>query len=119
MAIRFDESIKEEVRSRADIVAVVSRYVTLKPSGQTMKGCARSQGETPSFHVNPSDSISIVRCGKAAMYSRFCRIEGLDFQEALKMLAGAGANCVSTRLIPIIIEQYHSDFQKECFFIIR
>ncbi|NLP02297.1 MAG: DNA primase [Fibrobacter sp.] len=90
MAIRFDESIKEEIRSRADIVAVVSRYVNLKPSGQTMKGlCPFHKEKTPSFHVNPSRGyFHCFGCGKGGDVFTFLQeIEGLDFPEALKMLA--------------------------------
>lgn len=90
MAIRFDDSIKEEVRSRADIVAVVSRYVNLKSSGQTMKGlCPFHKEKTPSFHVNPARGyFHCFGCGKGGDIFAFLEeIEGLDFGEALKVLA--------------------------------
>ena len=52
--MRIPEHKIEEVRERADIVAVVSRYVELKKSGRSFKGkCPFHQEKTASFHVTP------------------------------------------------------------------
>ena len=54
MTSRYDEAIKEQIRSRADIAAVIGRYVNLKGSGQILKGlCPFHKEKTPSFQVNP------------------------------------------------------------------
>ena len=49
----FPQSFIDEVRSAADIVAVVSEYVSLRKAGATFKGLCPFHGEkTPSFNVN-------------------------------------------------------------------
>jgi len=54
LSLRIPEHKIEEVRERADIVAVVSRYVELKKSGRSFKGkCPFHQEKTASFHVTP------------------------------------------------------------------
>jgi DNA primase len=90
MTGKFDDTAKEEVRLRADIAAVVGRYVKLKQSGQTLKGlCPFHKEKTPSFHVNPSRGFfHCFGCGKGGDVFRFLQeIEGVSFPEALKMLA--------------------------------
>jgi len=47
LSLRIPEHKIEEVRERADIVAVVSRYVELKKSGRSFKGkCPFHQEKT-------------------------------------------------------------------------
>jgi DNA primase len=90
MTAAFDDTAKEEVRLRADIAAVVGRYVKLRQSGATLKGlCPFHKEKTPSFHVNPSRGFfHCFGCGKGGDVFRFLQeIEGLTFPEALKMLA--------------------------------
>ena len=49
----YSDEIIEEVRSRNDIVDVISSYVNLKRTGRNMVGLCPFHGEkTPSFHVN-------------------------------------------------------------------
>lgn len=86
----FDDNIKEEIRLRADIASIVGRYVTLKGSGQTLKGlCPFHKEKTPSFHVNPSKGFFYCfGCGKGGdIYTFLQEIEGIGFSDALKMLA--------------------------------
>jgi DNA primase len=90
MTGRFDDTAKEEVRLRADIAAVVGRYVKLKQSGQTLKGlCPFHKEKTPSFHVNPVRGFfHCFGCGKGGDVFTFLQeIEGISFPEALAMLA--------------------------------
>lgn len=90
MSGNFDDTAKEEVRLRADIAAVVGRYVKLKQSGQTLKGlCPFHKEKTPSFHVNPQRGFfHCFGCGKGGDVFRFVQeIEGISFPEALAMLA--------------------------------
>ena len=48
----------EEVRSAADIVKVISRYVALKRKGDRYWGCCPFHNEkTPSFSVKPDDGF--------------------------------------------------------------
>ncbi|MBN1309383.1 MAG: DNA primase [Chitinispirillaceae bacterium] len=86
----FNDNAKEEVRCRVDIVSVIGRYVTLKPSGRTLKGlCPFHQEKTPSFHVNPVQGFfHCFGCGKGGDVFTFIQeIEGIGFAEALAMLA--------------------------------
>lgn len=86
----FDDTAKEEVRLRADIAAVVGRYVKLKPAGATLKGlCPFHKEKTPSFHVNPQRGFfHCFGCGKGGDVFTFLQeIESLTFPETLKMLA--------------------------------
>lgn len=90
MNYRFDDTLKEQVRSRADIAVVVGRYVNLKQSGQTLKGlCPFHKEKTPSFHVNPSRGFfHCFGCGKSGDVFKFLEeIEGIDFKDALSRLA--------------------------------
>ena len=46
------ENFKEQVRSTADMVEIISGYVPLKKKGQNSWGCCPFHGEkTPSFSV--------------------------------------------------------------------
>jgi DNA primase len=86
----FDDTAKEEVRNRADIAAIVGRYVKLKQSGQTLKGlCPFHKEKTPSFHVNPVRGFfHCFGCGKGGdVFSFLQEIEGASFPDVLKMLA--------------------------------
>ena len=86
----FNDNTKEEVRSRTDIAAVIGRYVTLKPSGQTLKGlCPFHKEKTPSFHVNPVQGYyHCFGCGRGGDVFKFIEeVEGVDFPQALSMLA--------------------------------
>jgi DNA primase len=86
----FNDTAKEEVRNRADIVAIVGRYVKLKQSGRTFKGlCPFHKEKTPSFHVNPVRGFfHCFGCGKGGdVFSFLQEIEGASFPEILKMLA--------------------------------
>jgi DNA primase len=47
----------ELIRERADMLEIVSRYVTLKKAGKNYIGsCPFHQDKTPSFTVNPDKS---------------------------------------------------------------
>ncbi len=90
MTFRFDEAIKDQIRSRADIATVIGRYVNLKGSGQTLKGlCPFHKEKTPSFHVNPVRGFfHCFGCKKGGDVFTFLQeIEGIGFSDALKMLA--------------------------------
>jgi len=85
----FDDSIKEEIRSRIDIATVIGRYVTLKQAGATLKGlCPFHKEKTPSFHVNPTRGFfHCFGCGKGGdVFSFVEQMEGIGFYETLQML---------------------------------
>ncbi len=51
MGAGFSDNIAEEIKSRCNIVDVISRHVPLKKSGSNYAGYAPSQRKTPSFYV--------------------------------------------------------------------
>ncbi len=90
MMNRFDDQVKEEIRARADIASVIGRYVNLKGSGGSLKGlCPFHKEKTPSFHVNAAKGFfHCFGCGKGGDVFTFLQeIEGIQFTEALKILA--------------------------------
>ena len=80
----------ELVKSKLDIVDVVSRYITLKKRGRHhVAPCPFHQEKTPSFVVSPELQIyKCFGCGKGGDIFTFVEeFEGLDFKGALKILA--------------------------------
>ena len=57
MSGMFDD-FKEQVRSQANIVEIISEYVPLKKRGGSFWGCCPFHGEkTPSFSVTPDKNF--------------------------------------------------------------
>lgn len=89
MYIIPDDKVRE-VRDRADVVTVVSDYVSLRKSGTNYQGlCPFHSEKTPSFNVNPARGIfHCFGCGVGGdVYAFIMRVEGLSFPEAVKFLA--------------------------------
>ena len=84
------ESLKEEVRARADIVDVIGRVVKLQKASGTWKGlCPFHHEKTPSFNVNPQrQTYHCFGCGVGGDVFKFVmEMENLEFMEALERLA--------------------------------
>jgi DNA primase len=84
------ENIIEEIRSRADIVEIVSDALLLKKSGQNFKGlCPFHSEKTPSFTVSPEKQIyHCFGCGAGGNVFKFLmETQSLPFVEAVKILA--------------------------------
>lgn len=80
----------EEVKQKTDIVSVISEHVNLKKAGRNYKGLCPFHGEkTPSFMVSPELQIyKCFGCGESGDVISFLeKQEGLEFFEALKLLA--------------------------------
>jgi DNA primase len=80
----------EEIVERTDLVALISRHVDLKRSGQSFKGLCPFHGEkTPSFHVNPVRRyFKCFGCGAGGDAIAFLqRFSGRSFVEAVQDLA--------------------------------
>ncbi len=84
-----EEKVRE-VAERLSIVEVVSEYVQLRRSGGNYVGLCPFHGEkTPSFNVNPAREIfHCFGCGEGGnAFSFVMKMEGLNFPEAVKLLA--------------------------------
>lgn len=80
----------EEVKSRVNIVELIGRYITLKPSGQRFKGrCPFHPDDTPSLLVSPDKGLwHCFGCHAGGDAIGFLmKIERLSFPEALSRLA--------------------------------
>ncbi len=87
---RYSDDLINEVFAENDIVDYVSQFVKLKRSGKDYSGLCPFHGEkTPSFHVSRDKQLfHCFGCGASGNLVQFVmRIEGLDFVEALKLLA--------------------------------
>jgi DNA primase len=84
------DGLLDDIKSRLDIVEVISDYVELKKSGQNYKAnCPFHSEKTPSFTVSPVKQIfHCFGCGAGGDIVGFImKYENLNFQETLKMLA--------------------------------
>ena len=80
----------EEVKSKTDIVSLISEYIEVKKSGRNYKANCPFHGEkTPSFMITPELQIyKCFGCGKSGDVFTFLEEhEGMEFSEALKYLA--------------------------------
>jgi DNA primase len=81
----------EEVKRRADIVDLVSEYVTLKKGGKNFLGlCPFHKEKTPSFTVNREKQIFYCfGCGEGGNVLTFVmKMSDMSFPEAVRHLAG-------------------------------
>ncbi len=86
----YSEELIEEIRSRNDIVDVVSGYVKLKKKGNTYFGlCPFHNEKSPSFSVNGQRQIfHCFGCGEGGnVYSFLMKYENFTFPEAVRFLA--------------------------------
>ncbi len=86
----YSEDIIEEVRSRNNIVDVISGYVRLKKSGSTYFGlCPFHNEKTPSFSVTPSKQMYYCfGCGAGGnVFTFLMEYENFSFAEAVQELA--------------------------------
>ncbi len=81
----------DEIKRRANIVDVVSEYVTLRKSGINYTGlCPFHKEKTPSFSVNTDKQIFYCfGCGEGGdVFAFLMKINNMTFPEALGHLAG-------------------------------
>lgn len=86
----IDESFIEEVKSKNDIVDIVSSYVELRRFSDSYKGlCPFHSEKTPSFTVNERNQyFKCFGCGEGGdVISFVMKKEQMDFMEALRLLS--------------------------------
>lgn len=89
MAISDDDI--QQIRSRVNVVDVIGEHLPLKKSGRTWRGlCPFHNEHTPSFHVDPGKQLyHCFGCGAGGdVFTFLMKTEGLEFREAVEMLAG-------------------------------
>ncbi len=88
--MRFPRGFADDVKSQADILRIVSDYVTLKKRGSNYVACCPFHSEkTPSFNVNPNRGIfKCFGCNAGGDAIGFImHIEGCSFPEAIRIVA--------------------------------
>ncbi len=83
-------SSTEEIKARINIVELIGTYVRLEKAGVHHKACCPfHQERSPSFMVNEEKNMwHCFGCGKGGdAFAFVMEIEGLDFREALQLLA--------------------------------
>ena len=86
----YSQDLVEEIRSRSDIVDVISGYIRLQRKGSNYVGiCPFHNDRNPSMSVNQSRQIyHCFSCGAGGDVFKFVmEYENLTFPEALKTLA--------------------------------
>ncbi|MDB5266413.1 MAG: dnaG [Parcubacteria group bacterium] len=93
----------DSIKQRLDIVDIVSHYLKLEKAGQNYKGkCPFHNEKTASFMVSPvRQNYYCFGCGaKGDIFTITEALEGVDFKEALRMLADKAG---------VEIEQYRGE----------
>ena len=86
----YSDELIEEIRSRNDIVDVISSYVKLTKKGSTYFGlCPFHNEKSPSFSVTPSKQMYYCfGCGQGGnVFTFVMKYENMTFTEAVKFLA--------------------------------
>lgn len=97
----------DEIKEKLDIVDLIRDYIPVKAAGVNFKArCPFHNEKTPSFVISPDKQIwHCFGCGKGGdIFSFIMEMEGIDFVEALRVLAPK-AGVVLRRQDPKITSQ--------------
>jgi DNA primase len=97
----------EQIKSRLDIVDVISGYLKVQKAGINHKArCPFHNEKTPSFYISPErQSWHCFGCNKGGdMFSFVQEIEGVEFVEAMRILAAKAG---------VQIPQYRPELARE------
>ena len=104
-----------EIKSRVNIVDLVSEYVTLKKAGRNFVGlCPFHKEKTPSFSVNPEKQIFYCfGCGEGGdIFAFLMKINGASFAESARYLANKAGIEIPVRKMTSAERTVASDKEK-------
>lgn len=97
----------EQIKNKLDIVEVIRDYIAVKQAGTNFKAvCPFHNEKNPSLVISPAKQIwHCFGCGKGGdVFTFVMEKEGLDFAEALRMLAAKAG---------VVLEQFNSKKSSE------
>lgn len=116
----IDRATIEKIKEAANIVDVVSEFVTLKKSGANYRGlCPFHNEKTPSFYVSPArGTCHCFGCGKGGNAVSFImEHEQMTYPEALRWLAGKYHIEIHER--ELSDEEKREESERESMFIVN
>ncbi len=116
----IDRATIERIKDRADIVDVVSEFVSLKKVGANYRGlCPFHDDHSPSFYVSPSRrTCHCFVCGEGGDSVGFImKHEQLTYPDALKWLANRYH--IEIEETQLTDEQRKADSEREAMFIVN
>lgn len=108
----------EQIKERLDIVEIISSYLTLKKAGANLKAnCPFHNEKSPSFMVSPErQTFKCFGCGEYGDVFTFIeKMEGIDFYNALKILADRAGVQLQNKSIVRGEREYKSDRKTRVF----
>ncbi len=92
------DHVLEQIRSSADVVAIIGEYVPLKRAGGSYRGaCPFHNGKDRNFSVQPGKGFTCFVCGeKGDVISFVQRRLGLEFIDAVRLVADKSGVTIPT-----------------------
>ena len=87
---QIDEKDINEIRNRADIVSVISRYIPVQKSGKSFRAvCPFHNDHDPSLNISPEKQIyKCFGCGEGGdVFSFIMKTTGASFNDVIKEYA--------------------------------